>query len=180
RTGKYDPQPLLANKDYSIGGLIFGRQPDNFNEIVGFVTDGPSRRAVYIAPHLNAIHQSLHKAFPGQQVRSSRYTNHFTTVLFTTSSTSMPPAYHLLVDGKQIVNIGSKRPWIKKGMDAHTERWITYTARDGMKIHAILDLPVGWKKGDAPGTAIVLPHGGPWARDYATWDVSGWVPMLTS
>ena len=27
---------------------------------------------------------------------------------------------------------------------------------------------------------MINPHGGPWARDYAGWDSSGWVPFLTS
>jgi dipeptidyl aminopeptidase/acylaminoacyl peptidase len=57
---------------------------------------------------------------------------------------------------------------------------VTYKARDGLEIPAILDLPAGWKKGDAPAPAIVMPHGGPWARDYMGWDAAGWVPMLTS
>ncbi|HET7268231.1 MAG TPA: prolyl oligopeptidase family serine peptidase [Oleiagrimonas sp.] len=179
-TNKYDPEPLLANPDYSIAGLVFGKQPVNFNKIVGFVIGGPHRETVYIAPKLKAIQQSLKHAFPGQQIDIAEYTNHFGKVLFTTSNASTPPAYHLLLNGKQVVNIGSKRPWIDKDSVAHKERWITYTARDGMKIHAILDLPVGWEKSDGPGPAIVLPHGGPWARDFMAWDRSGWVPMLVS
>jgi dipeptidyl aminopeptidase/acylaminoacyl peptidase len=27
---------------------------------------------------------------------------------------------------------------------------------------------------------VVNPHGGPWGRDYTGWDVTGWVPFLTS
>src|SRR5699024_8667380 len=46
--------------------------------------------------------------------------------------------------------------------------------------HAILDLPVGWTQGDAPLPAVVLPHGGPWARDWMGWVPTGWVPLLTS
>jgi dipeptidyl aminopeptidase/acylaminoacyl peptidase len=49
-----------------------------------------------------------------------------------------------------------------------------------MEIPAILDLPAGRKEGDPPVSAVVMPHGGPWARDYMGWDISGWVPMLTS
>ncbi|MGI9278026.1 MAG: S9 family peptidase [Endozoicomonas sp.] len=44
---------------------------------------------------------------------------------------------------------------------------ITYKTRDGETIQAYLTLPLG-KTSDLP--AIVLPHGGPWARDYWTLD----------
>ena len=49
-----------------------------------------------------------------------------------------------------------------------------------MKIPAILDLPPGWSKDKGPVPAVIHPHGGPWARDFGGWDVSGWVPFFTS
>ena len=44
---------------------------------------------------------------------------------------------------------------------------IVYTARDGVKIQAYLTLPKG-KQTQLP--TIILPHGGPWARDFWTLD----------
>ncbi|MHB1059095.1 MAG: alpha/beta hydrolase family protein [Rhodanobacter sp.] len=175
---KYDPEPVVADKNYSIGGLLFSTRPSNFNQVIGFVVDGPSRQVTYVDPTLNAIQAGIRKAFPGQQITISDYTDDFAKVLFSTEDSATPIAYHLLMD-KKIVNLGSKRPWLAAG-NTGEESWVTYKARDGREIPAILDLPVGWKKGSAPGPAIVLPHGGPWARDYVGWDVSGWVPLLTS
>lgn len=176
---KYDSQPVVADENFSIAGLVFGKQPSNFNKVLGFVVAGPYPQTMYVDPTLKAIQTGIKKAFPGQQVHVSSYTDDFSKVLFSTVSADVPEAYHLLMDGKKVVNLGSKRPWIKKGMTGE-QRWVSYTARDGLKIPAILDLPVGWKKGEAPSKAIVMPHGGPWARDYTGWDASGWVPMLTS
>jgi dienelactone hydrolase len=176
---KYDSEPVVADKDYSIVSLLFGNQPSNFNRVVGFVVGGPTLQTVYIDPTLKAIQAGLQKLFPGQQVNISRYTDDFSKVLFTTESSSAPEAFHMLLDKKQLVTLGSSSPWIKPGMTGE-ERWVTYKARDGLEIPAILDLPAGWKKGDAPAPAIVMPHGGPWARDYMGWDAAGWVPMLTS
>lgn len=176
---KFDPEPLVADKDYSISALLFSTRRSNFNQIVGFVVDGPFRQTVYVDPTLKGIQAGLEKAFPGQQVHIGSYTDDFSKVLFTTESANDPAAYHLLVDKKQVVNLGGERPWIKPGLTGQ-ESWVTYKARDGMEIPAILDLPAGWKKGDAPAPAIVMPHGGPWARDYLGWDATGWVPMLTS
>ena len=41
----------------------------------------------------------------------------------------------------------------------------TYTARDGLKLHGYITLPVDYKKGTKI-PFIVHPHGGPNARDY--------------
>jgi len=176
---KYDPEPVVADGRYSIDALVFGSQPSNFNKVVGFVIDGPFRETVYVDPTLKSIQAAVKQAFPDRQVAISRYTDDFSKVLVSTQSAGTPVAYHLLLDRKRLVNLGSERPWIEKGLTGD-ESWVTYKARDGREIPAILDLPAGWKKGDAPAPAVVLPHGGPWARDYVGWDASGWVPLLTS
>lgn len=178
-TQKYDSEPVVADKEFSIAALVFGKQPSNFNRVLGFVVAGAYPQTVYVDPKLKAIQTSIKQAFPGQQVNISSYTDDFSKVLFSTVGASVPEAYHLLLDGKRVANLGSKRPWIKNGLTGE-QRWVSYQARDGLTIPAILDLPPGWKKGDAPVAAIVLPHGGPWARDFTGWDASGWVPMLTS
>lgn len=178
-THKFDPEPVVADKDYSITDLLFSKRPQNFNQVVGFVVGGPYPQTVYVDPTLKGIQASLQKIFPGQQVDISSYTNDFSKLLFTTQSADAPGAYHLLLNKGQLVTLGSTRPWIKPGMTGE-QSWVTYKARDGLEIPAILDLPSGWKKGDAPAPAIVMPHGGPWARDYMGWDASGWVAMLTS
>lgn len=180
KTHKYDAQAALAHPQYSIASLVFGRQASNFNQVVGFTVDGPWRQTVYIEPKLKAIQDSIEKALPGQQVRIGTYTDDYSRVLFSASSASVPGAWYLLENGKDVKLLGVARPWL----DPHqvgTQRWVTYKARDGLEIPAILDLPAGWSEGDAAATgAIVMPHGGPWARDYMGWDGSGWVPLLTS
>lgn len=178
-TQKFDPEPVVADKDYSIAALLFSTRRANFNQVVGFVLDGPYRQQVFVDPALKGIQEGIAKAFLGQRVNISSYTDDFSKVLFTTDSASTPLAYHLLLDKKQVANLGSERPWLKPGLTGK-ESWVTYKARDGMEIPAILDLPAGWKQDDAPAPAVVMPHGGPWARDYMGWDPAGWVPLLTS
>lgn len=176
---KFDPEPVVADQDYSIAALIFSTRPSNFNQVVGFQVNGPHLQTTYVDPTLKGIQIGLEKAFPGQQIHISSYTDDFSKVLFTTDSAGNPTVYRLLLDKKHLVDIGSERPSIKPGMTG-AESWVTYKARDGMPVPAILDLPADWKQGDAPAPAIVMPHGGPWARDYMGWDPAGWVPMLTS
>jgi dipeptidyl aminopeptidase/acylaminoacyl peptidase len=59
--------------------------------------------------------------------------------------------------------------------------FVRYQARDGLSIPAFLTLPRGYDRtrhGRIP--LVVLPHGGPWARDYLGWDSSGWPQFLAT
>jgi len=176
---RYDPEPVVADANYSITRLLFSTRVANFNQVTGFVIDGPQRETVYVDPSLKSVQVSIKQAFPGQQVSLIDYTDDFSKVLFVTESANVPPAYHLLLDKKQVANLGSARNGIAADQTG-AESWVSYNARDGREISAILDLPAGWKRSDAATRTIVLPHGGPWARDYMGWDASGWVPLLTS
>lgn len=179
RQKKFLNEPLLSHPTYSIGSLILGSQPSNFNQVLGFVVDGPQREVTYVDPQMAAIHDGLKKAYPGKTIYITGYNDDLSRVLFTTSSASSAPSYYLLLDRARPVHLGDQRPWIDSSQIGE-QRWVTYTARDGMQIPAILDLPVGWTKADGPLPTIIHPHGGPWARDYTGWDASGWVPFLTS
>lgn len=176
---KFDPEPVLANPNFSIASLVFSTQPSTFNQVVGFTIDGPSQQTVYVDPTLKSIQDTLKQAAPGRQIEISRYNDDFSRILFRATGPDAPPSHFLLLDRKKVVSLGSERPWISKGTVGE-QRWVNYKARDGRVIPAILDLPAGWKEGDAAAPAIVHPHGGPWARDYVQWDASGWVALLTS
>jgi pimeloyl-ACP methyl ester carboxylesterase len=178
-TQAFSDEPLVAHPEYSIGGLVFGMQPSNFNQLLGFQVAGPRFQTVYVDPTMRGIQDALEQAFPDQTVSIQGYTNEMDTVLFSTSSNRQPPVYRLLRDRQRVETVGSSRPWLDS-KNIGEQRWVTYEARDGLEIPAILDLPPGWEEGDDPLPTIIHPHGGPWARDTTGWDVSGWVPFLTS
>lgn len=184
---EYDPkarsfadEPLLAHPRFSISRLGFGYQPENFNEVVSFTVAGPVPETTYVNAEMRSIHEGLKELYPDQNVTITGYNDGFSRVLFQTSSNKHPTSYHLLLEGKKVQTLGNERPWIDSE-DLGEQRWITYEARDGMKIPALLDLPAGWdKEEDGPLPLVVNPHGGPWSRDFGGWDASGWVPFLTS
>jgi dipeptidyl aminopeptidase/acylaminoacyl peptidase len=60
----------------------------------------------------------------------------------------------LLYDGNSIINPAHMAPM----------QSVEYTARDGLKIPGYLTLPVGVEPKNLP--LVVMPHGGPWLRDY--------------
>ena len=68
--------------------------------------------------------------------------------------------YHAKAD--KLVKLGDHNPHINPA-DMATMKPVTYTSRDGLKIHGYLTLPSGREAKNLP--VIVNPHGGPWARD---------------
>lgn len=178
-TRAFDAEALVAHPQYGVAGLILGSQPSNFNQVLGFVVDGPDREVVYVDPDMKAIEAGLEQAYPGLRISILDYNDDKSRILFSTSSHRQAPAYYLLSDRKDVALVGAQRPWIDPSLIGE-QKWVSYKARDGRAIPAILDLPAGWTAADGPLPAIVHPHGGPWARDYTGWDASGWVPFLTS
>lgn len=176
---KFDEEPLLAHPEFSISQLIFSVHPDDFGQVQGFTVAAMEPETIWVDPGLRAIHEGLKKAFPGQTVSIMDFTRDRKRVLFATESPRHPTAYHLLVEGNRVVKLGQERGGIDPS-DIGEQRWVTYKARDGMTIPAILDLPAGWTKEQGPLPAVIHPHGGPWARDFGGWDPSGWVPFFTS
>ncbi len=84
------------------------------------------------------------------------------------------PSHFSLYDrkAKDLKFLFSAKPEIEKYKLAKMEP-VSFTARDGMKIHGYLTLPLGKNKKNIP--TVLLVHGGPWVRDkwqhnsYAQW-----------
>ncbi|MEQ9434845.1 prolyl oligopeptidase family serine peptidase [Hyphomonas sp.] len=170
---------VLAHPEFDITNLIFSQREQDFGELLGFVYDGAQSTTYWLDPEMKGIQDGLDAAFPGKNVTLSDYTADRNRVLFQVSATNSPPAYYLLVDKSKVAVIGSERPWISEESLGKGEL-VYYPARDGMKIPALITYPAGFKEGDKAKGAILVPHGGPWARDYAGFDSSGWTQYFAS
>lgn len=176
---QFDPEPLLAHPDFDVGGLVFGTQPSNFGQLLGFSYLGLTPQTYWIDETMASIQAGLEQAYPGMDVSILDYTDGFDTVVFSTENAANPTTYYILRDQRAVQELGQSRPWIESA-NIGEQRWVYYPARDGKMIPGILDLPAGWEEGDDPLPTIIHPHGGPWARDYGGYDSTGWVPFFTS
>ncbi len=95
------------------------------------------------------------------------------------SGPQFPAEYYLLSDQGKLTLLGRARPWLRPESLGHT-RLVQYAARDGLMIPAFLTTPPEARYGAGPHPAIILPHGGPWARDVMDWDPSGWPQYLAA
>lgn len=82
-------------------------------------------------------------------------------------------AYHR--DTKQATYLFSNRPRLEQYTLAPMKP-VTITARDGLKLHSYLTLPVGKEPKNLP--LVLNPHGGPWARN--TWGYSSTAQWLAN
>ena len=84
-----------------------------------------------------------------------------------------PDTWYLLRNKSQIDEFGRSMPLLTQDMLSPVE-WVSYKARDGMDIPALVTVP----KGEGPFPAVVHPHGGPVARDY--WGFDLWAQLLAN
>ncbi len=177
----FDDKPLFAHPDFPVTSISLGSKPHNFNKLLAVWYDGEDETPYYVDQTLYEIHEGLKAAFPGKTIQLSSANEDYSKVLFTTSSTVDTVTYYLLRDRKTPELIGAQKPWIL-AKDVGATELVYYTARDGLKIPGYLSKPPGWKKGDKPVPTVIMPHGGPWARDYSGANRGGdsWVHFFTS
>ena len=178
-TDTFSTEPVFAHPEFDASSVIFSNREKDFGEVLGFTYQGPVPEVFWVDPEMKSIQDGLDQAFPGKDVSLIDYTADRNRVLFSVSAGNMPPAYYLLVDKAKVAVIGSEYPWIDTNSLGEVE-FVYYPARDGMQIPAFITYPAGWKEGDKARGAIIVPHGGPWARDYGDFDSSGWTQYFAS
>ncbi|WP_232283424.1 alpha/beta hydrolase family protein [Sphingomonas sp. PAMC 26617] len=152
---------VFARPDVDVAGLVvIGRQ----HRVVGatYVTD--RRQVEFFDPELKKLQTSLAKALPKQPlVRFVDASADESKLLLWTGSDVDPGGFALF--DKKTRHLGGllrSRPPLE-GVTLAPVKAITFPAADGTPIPAYLTLPVGQTPENLP--AIVMPHGGPGARD---------------
>lgn len=75
-----------------------------------------------------------------------------------------PGRYYLLTtEPMELTPIASRLPWLEGSLGPR--RPVAFQARDGRQLTGYLSLPAQ-DKGAGPAPLLIMPHGGPWARDH--------------
>jgi acetyl esterase/lipase len=165
--------------DFYRGGLGQGwlyRDPRN-HQIIGAVFDRKGPQVVWFNEDYRAFQKTLDGSFPGLVARIIGSDEARKIFLVETSSDRQPPIYNWVDFGKHTAGLFKRSaPWIDRArMQPMTS--FKFKTRDGHQLDAYLTLPAGASKTSLP-PLVVLPHGGPWARD--TWGYDGEVQFLAS
>jgi dipeptidyl aminopeptidase/acylaminoacyl peptidase len=159
--GSMKRELVLSHPQVDVDGLMrIGRQ----QRVVGgsFATD--KRTAVFFDKELHALSEALSKALPNQPAVSfiDASTDENTLLLYTHSDIDPGRYYVFQKVTKRLTEIAPARPELAT-MKLAPMKAVSFPAADGTMIPGYLTLPVGRDGKNLP--AIVMPHGGPSARD---------------
>jgi dipeptidyl aminopeptidase/acylaminoacyl peptidase len=169
-------EPIFAHAKYDALNVVLGTTRKKYGEILGFSYAGPRTDTYWVDPDRLALYETLQKAFPGKFISFGSFSDDETRAVVNVSASNDPGTYYLYDARKGLIELGRPKPSLDPDRIAET-RLVSYKARDGLEIPAFLTLP---KTGKPPYPTVVMPHGGPWARDSIAYDSSQWRPFLAN
>lgn len=174
-TGKTRDVESDPENEVDIYGVSFS---DNTREIVMTTYFGEKLRRYFKDKAWEADYKLLQAKFPEKEIDLGSRTEDESKVLVRVySDRSSGDAYLFDRRTKQLIHQYTPRPKLKQYEDdLSAMQPIRYKSSDGLEIPAYLTLPAGVASKNLP--LIVVPHGGPWYRDY--WGYDPWAQWLAN
>lgn len=157
-----EAKEILAGED--IGSSVFDHRS---GRLIGYRLQGDLPGYRFFDPYHDKVAAATRKAFPNLSVHLIDWNDRFDRLIVQTEGVGEPVLWWL-VD----IKTGAADPlgasYAMAAKDVAPMKMIRYKAGDGTDIDAVLTLPPGRSAMHLP--VIVLPHGGPTARDYPGFD----------
>lgn len=135
---------------------------------IGEIGKGDEAPVTLFDPANQAKWRGAVKAFPGYIVHLKSWSTDFNRMIVFTEGMDDSGSYWIVdIAGKSAKEIGAAYPAVTPA-NVGPVRMSDYTAADGRALHGVLTLPPGRAAKNLP--VVVLPHGGPEARDYPGFD----------
>ncbi|WP_265587252.1 alpha/beta hydrolase family protein [Sphingomicrobium arenosum] len=154
-----------------VGDKIFEHETADLDDVIfdgdyritGFTYQDDRPRTHWIDEDYAALQAKLDRALPDRNNVILDFSRDNGRVLLFSSGPTAPGTYFVLDEAERTM-----APIISRFPDVDAERLsptrsVTYAARDGLDIPAYLTLPKGGAQEGLP--LILMPHGGPYARD---------------
>jgi dipeptidyl aminopeptidase/acylaminoacyl peptidase len=164
--------PLYQNDEVDVGSTIIGRD----GTLDGVVYEDDRRRVHWLDPDMRRLQERIDRTFAGKTniiLGSSRDANR---VLIWSGGADDPGTYYVFDRAARRMEAFASPHEQLFGRAFAPVRPVRYTSRDGLAINGYLTLPPGRAERGLP--LIVMPHGGPFARD--SWDFDAEVQFLAS
>ena len=153
-----DQDPL---KKVDFGGAVFSELND---KLVGTYYEDDKTRFYWTDKTYQEAYAFLSKEFPGKEIHITSKTANEQNWLVSVSSDIEPGSVYLFdLTAKKATLQYRPRPKLNTEYLAEM-KVIKYRSSDGLEIPAYLTLPKGVVPQNLP--PVVMPHGGPWARDF--------------
>ena len=136
--------------------------------LAGYIAQGDERELTLLDPKLQARVKGTRKAFPGRYVHFYSVSNDFNRFVVKTEGKRDSGSWWLVdIPSGKANFIGSAYEGVPTD-EIGDVRMIDYVAADGLKLRGVLTLPPHREPRMLP--IVVIPHGGPAARDYPEFD----------
>ncbi|WP_017462713.1 alpha/beta hydrolase family protein [Dyella ginsengisoli] len=150
---------VIARADFGSVGVIEWTAKPEQPFATTLATGVPTPRYVDPNAPMAKLHRALSLKFPGSYVHFVNFSDDGSELLFGVSSDRTPGTYFLInTRTYKVQKLFDVEPWINPAQMAE-RRPVTFIARDGTPIEAILTLPRGAGEKNLP--MVLLPHGGP-------------------
>ena len=159
------PQLLFQDPDHDVEGTVMDRYD---GRLLAVGIGGLEQRVHWLDGSAEAQQASLAAALPGRRVSVSGYSRDGRYAVAFAQSRSNPGAYYLVdFQGGRAEVVGQEYPALAKSQLGPV-KLVSYRTRDGYTVPAYLTLPPGLEAKNLP--VVMLPHGGPEARDGINFD----------
>ena len=175
--GGFDALYKLDLKTMTVGERVFGAAAHDIDGIVadrsgtkllGVVVTEAASKVHWLDSDLAKLQASLDEAVPGRRASIVSLDSARERFLVHIGGADRPGTYYYVTAlGGALQRLAHVNSRIGAGK-LHPVRTIRYKARDGLEIPAVLTVPAGVEAKGLP--VVVMPHGGPFARDSETWD----------
>ena len=164
--GSMATELVYANEQVDVDDVVWASRG---SRVIGVTFAEESRRVVYFDTEYAALARSLGRAIPNLPTIDFGSTSADGNRVLVHAGSNADAGRYFVYDrrGRALNEILVARPQLEN-VPAATVRAVTYPAADGTSIPAYLTLPAGSTGRNLP--AIILPHGGPAARDDGSFD----------
>jgi dipeptidyl aminopeptidase/acylaminoacyl peptidase len=157
--------PIYSVADYDIDDMILD---DARAQMIGVRYTDTYARTHWFDPTLAKVQDDLDKAVGTKRARIVSWSADRSVLLVHVSTASSPGSYYIYRVEEGTMHLLALANEALSRARLAPVRTVTYKARDGLEIPAILTLPAGRPAKNLP--LIMMPHGGPYARDDESWD----------
>lgn len=155
---------LYASEGFDLDGYILNDSRDGLAG-VSYLDD--TARTEWIDPDLVALQAEIQGFVQNGRARILNYSRDHTRAIVDVGATNSPGAFYIYDRSTKDMRRLAFANGAIRSARLNPVRTIRYKARDGVEIAAVLTVPRG---GTTNLPLIVLPHGGPFARDSEEWD----------
>ena len=171
-SGKSDPIPIANDPEYDFFDLSDSfasiRSSSKRKKLVGIPYYRDIATVYWLDEHFKNIQAKIDRQLPESSNLILSWNEDETRFIAATLRTDKPFEYYLYdLETDQTEALGGQNESLKNKTLAKTQS-IQFESRDGLELYGYLTLAKS--ESDKPAPLVMLPHGGPWARDLGGYD----------